>query len=89
MNRLAYASRMKRVDFYFHDGCLSEPSILQLAKDVEAAYPRWTVAVHPHLDDDGKAMGFKTLPAIAINGVSTVFERIRHWVKRWCLLQPG
>lgn len=77
---------MKRVDFYFHDGCLSEPSILQLAKDVEAAYPRWTVAVQ---DDDVKAMGFKALPAIAINGVPTVFERTRHWVKRWCLLQPG
>jgi len=60
---------MRRVDFYFHDGCLSQQSVLRLAKDIETTYPRWTVAVHPLLDDDMKALGFHVLPTVAINGV--------------------
>lgn len=60
---------MRRVDFYCHKGCLSQPSILLLAKDLEAAYPRWTVTVHPLSNDDMKSLGFHVLPTVAINGV--------------------
>jgi len=64
---------MRRLDFYFHDGCLSEPSILLLAKDIEVAYPEWVVTVHPLLEDEVKPMGFQTLLAIVINGVPAAF----------------
>lgn len=57
------------MDFYFHDGCLSELSLLSLAKDVEAAYPRWSVEIHPLSDSEAKSLGFQVLPAISINGV--------------------
>jgi hypothetical protein len=59
---------MLRVDFYFHDGCLSQPSLLLLAKDVEAAYPAWTIAVHPLLENDVETLDLSVLPAVAING---------------------
>lgn len=72
---------MGRVDFYFHDGCLSQSSILLLARDVETAYPKWTVTVHPLLEDEVKAMGFTALPAITINGAMTAFGTpSREWL---------
>lgn len=72
---------MRRVDLYFHDGCLSQPSILSLAKDIEATYPTWTVTVHPLSVDEVNAMGFTILPAIAINGVPTAFGTpTREWL---------
>lgn len=63
---------MQRVDFYFHDGCPSQPSLLSLARDIETLYPTWAVTVHPLSEDELKAMGFKALRAITINGVPTV-----------------
>ncbi len=72
---------MRRVDLYFHDGCLSQPSILSLAKDIEAAYPTWTVTLHPLSVDEANAIGFKALPAIMINGVATLFGTpSREWL---------
>jgi hypothetical protein len=72
---------MRRVDLYIHDGCLSQHSILSLAKDVEVTYPTWTVTVHPLSVDEANAIGFKALPAIAINGVPTVFGTpSREWL---------
>lgn len=72
MGGRTYAARMRRVDFYFHDGCLSQPSILSLAKDIEAAYPRWSVGIHPLVDDEVNALGFQVLPTITINGLRVV-----------------
>lgn len=72
---------MRRVDLYFHNGCLSQPSILSLAKDIEAAYPTWTVTLHPLSVDEANAIGFKALPAIVINGVTTLFGTpSREWL---------
>lgn len=72
---------MRRVDFYFHDGCLSQRSILSLARDIETAHPTWTVAVHRILEAEVNAMGFKALPAITINGVPAVFGTpSREWL---------
>lgn len=59
---------MRRVDFYFHNGCLSQPSLLRLAEDIETVYPSWVVAVHPLSDDKVKSLGFQFLPTVAING---------------------
>lgn len=72
---------MRRVDFYFHNSCLSQQSILRLAREVETAYPEWTVTVHPLLENEVQAMGFKALPVITINGVPTVFGApSREWL---------
>ena len=72
---------MRQVDFYFHNRCLSQQSIQLLAKDVEAAYPRWTVTVHPLSDNEVETIGFNTLPVIVINGVPTVFGTpSRRWL---------
>ncbi|HNT37396.1 MAG: hypothetical protein AB7P24_16870 [Nitrospira sp.] len=72
---------MRRVDFYFHDGCLSQPSLLSLAKDIEAAYPTWTVTIHPLSADEVNAMGFTILPTITINNVPTAFGTpCREWL---------
>ena len=59
---------MRHIDFYFHEGCLSEHSILLLAKEIERACAAWSVRVHPLAEDDVKALGFAILPTIAING---------------------
>ncbi len=81
MDGPVYIAHMRRVDFYFHDGCLSQPSILLLAKDIEVAYPAWIVTVHPLLEDEIKTMGFQTLPAIVINGVPAAFGTpSREWL---------
>jgi hypothetical protein len=79
---------MRQVAFYFHDGCLSQQSILLLARDIQSAFPTWTVTVHRLMEDKMKALGFKVLPVISINGVPVVFgtpsrewllETIRAW----------
>jgi hypothetical protein len=59
---------MRRIDFYFHDGCLSQPSLLLLAKDIEALYPTWTVTVHQLAGHDLEALGFPVLPAVVLDG---------------------
>lgn len=60
---------MRRVDFYFHNGCLGEPSILSLARTIETAHPGWTVELHPLSDDEVKSLGFQVLPTVVINGI--------------------
>jgi hypothetical protein len=60
---------MRQVDFYFHDGCLSQRSILLLAREIETTYPTWTVIVHPLLEDEVKSLGLQVLPTVTINGV--------------------
>ncbi|MFO0699494.1 MAG: hypothetical protein U0236_09710 [Nitrospira sp.] len=64
---------MRRVDFYFHDGCLSQLAIRLLAKEIETAYPTWTVTVHPLLATEVIVKGIKVLPAVAINGALIYF----------------
>lgn len=59
---------MLQIDFYLHYGCLSQPSLILLAKDIKAAYPTWTVTVHPLSEDEVKSLGLPILPAIVING---------------------
>lgn len=59
---------MHQVDLYYHAGCLSQQTILLLAKDLEQGCPGWTVASHPLLDDEVTAKGFQVLPAVVING---------------------
>lgn len=59
---------MRRMDVYFHDGCLSEPAILLLARDIARDCPTWEIAVHPLLDHEAKALGLAVLPAIVLNG---------------------
>ena len=59
------------MDFYFHDGCLSQQSILLLAKEIQQDRPAWHIAIHPLLEHEAKALGFHVLPTIVING-STV-----------------
>jgi hypothetical protein len=45
------------MDVYFHDGCLSEPAILLLARDIARDCPTWKIAVHPLLEHEAKARG--------------------------------
>ncbi|MBX3326596.1 MAG: hypothetical protein KF682_11925 [Nitrospira sp.] len=59
---------MRQVDFYFHDGCLSQQSLLLLAREVETAYPTWTVTVHRLSDHEVNSMDLPILPTIVING---------------------
>jgi hypothetical protein len=77
---------MQRVDFYSHDGCPSQQSILLLAKDVKALYPTWTVMVHRLAENDIDSLGFLVLPAVAING-QTVATGIPS--KEWLLKKLG
>ncbi len=60
---------MQRVDFYFHDGCPSHPSLLSLARDIATLYPAWAVALHPLSENDLAALGLRILPTVTINGV--------------------
>lgn len=59
---------MQRVDFYFHDRCLSAQPILSLASDVREQHPGWTVTVHQLADNDIERLGFSVLPVVLING---------------------
>ncbi len=59
---------MRQMDFYFHDGCLSEQPILFLAREVRRECPSWTIVIHPLLEHEAKAMGFDALPIIVMNG---------------------
>lgn len=59
---------MRHIDFYFHEGCLSECSILLLAQEIERACTTWSVRVHPLGENNIQALGFAVLPTIAING---------------------
>jgi hypothetical protein len=59
---------VQRIDFYFHEGCPSEHSILLLAKEIEQVCAAWSVRVHPLAGSDVKTLGFAVLPTIAING---------------------
>ena len=60
---------MQRVDFYFHDGCPSQPSLLSLARDIATLYPTWAVALHPLSGNDMDSPGLQILPTVTINGV--------------------
>lgn len=62
---------MKQVDFYFHDGCLSQQSVLRLARELQQSCPAWHIAIHPLLEDEATALGFQVLPTTVLNG-STV-----------------
>jgi hypothetical protein len=73
---------MRRVDFYFHKGCMSQQSVLLLAKELEQSYPDWHIAIHPLLEHEVKALGFHVLPTIVMNG-STVAAGIPK--KDWLL----
>lgn len=59
---------MQRIDFYLHDGCLSEQSVLSLALDLLEFYPTWTVTVHRLGGNEAATKGFPVLPVIVING---------------------
>jgi hypothetical protein len=73
---------MRQVDFYFHDGCLSQQSVLLLTRELRQDCPTWQILVHPLLQHEAKALGFQILPTIVMNG-STVAAGIPK--KDWLL----
>ena len=73
---------MRQMDFYFHDGCLSQQSVLLLAREIEQDCPDWRITIHPLLGHEAKALGFHVLPTIVMNG-STVIAGIPK--KDWLL----
>lgn len=77
---------MRRVDFYFHNRCLSEQSIRSLATDVLEQYPTWTVTVHQLAEKDIEGLGFSVLPVVVING-QTVATGVPN--KEWLLRKVG
>jgi len=77
---------MQRVDFYVHNGCLSEQSILSLAVEILELFPTWTVTVHQLAGPDIQKQGFSVLPATAING-QTVAIGVPN--KEWLLRKVG
>lgn len=66
-----YCSTMRQMDFYFHDSCMSQQSVLLLAREIQQDCPNWHIMIHPLLGHGAKAMGFHVLPTIVMNG-STV-----------------
>ena len=73
---------MKQMDFYFHNGCLSQQSILLLAQEIQQVCPAWHITFHPLLEHEAQALGFHILPAIVMNG-NTVTDGIPR--KEWLL----
>ncbi|MDN5940988.1 MAG: hypothetical protein L0H94_03805 [Nitrospira sp.] len=63
-----YSPVMRQVDFYFHDGCLSQQSILLLTRELRQNCPAWHISAHPLLEHEAKALGFQILPTTVING---------------------
>jgi hypothetical protein len=59
---------MRQVDFYFHDGCLSQQSVRLLAREIQQDCPAWHIALHPLLKEETQPLGFHVLPTIMING---------------------
>jgi hypothetical protein len=63
-----YCPVMRQVDFYFHDGCLSQQSILVLAKEIQQDSPAWQITLHPLLRNEAEKLDFHVLPVIVMNG---------------------
>ena len=63
-----YSFVMRQIDFYFHDGCLSQQSVLLLTKELQQHCPAWQISVHPLLEHEAKTLGFQILPTTVING---------------------
>ena len=59
---------MRQIGFYFHDGCLSQPSVLLLAREIQQDCPDWHIMIHPLLGHEAEALGFHVLPTIVMNG---------------------
>ena len=59
---------MRQVDFYVHDDCLSQQSVLLLARELRQNCPTWQISVHPLLQHEANALGFQILPTTVING---------------------
>lgn len=58
------------MDFYFHDGCLSQQSVLLLAREIQQDCPDWHITIHTLLEHEAKALGFHVLPTIVMNGIT-------------------
>ncbi len=83
---------MQRIDFYLHNGCLSEPSVLSLARDLLELYPTWTVTVHQLGGNEAATKGFPVLPAIVINDQTVATgvpnkDWLRQKVEEWIQLK--
>jgi hypothetical protein len=59
---------MRQMDFYFHDDCLSQQSVLLLARELRENCPTWHIAIHPLLEHEANDLGFQVLQTIVING---------------------
>ncbi len=70
------------MDFYFHAGCLSQQSVLLLAKELQQDYSDWHITIHSVSSHEAKELGFHLLPVIVMNG-STVAAGIPK--KDWLL----
>lgn len=73
---------MRQMDFYFHDSCMSQQSVLLLAREIQQECPAWHIRIHPLLEHEARMLGFHILPTVVMNG-STLAAGIP--TKNWLL----